>query len=69
MTEMEISSMTRSALEDHAQKMMENNAWAVAEEVRLRIDQSPAPAGFTRAFTVEKPGMEFINSHFVFLES
>lgn len=47
--------MTRSALQDHAQKMMENNAWAVAEEVRLRIDQSPAPAGFTRAFTVGKP--------------
>ncbi|XP_065130789.1 uncharacterized protein [Paramisgurnus dabryanus] len=59
LTETEISTMTRLVLEDHAQKMMENNAWAVAEEVRLRIDQSPAPAGFTRALTVEKTELQF----------
>jgi len=53
-TETDMSTKTRSAVEDHAQKMMEDSAWAVAEVVRLRIEQSPAPAGFTRAFTVEK---------------
>ncbi|XP_035690603.1 uncharacterized protein LOC118425678 [Branchiostoma floridae] len=60
LTEEEVSTMSTSDLEAHRQKMMEKNAWAVAEEVKLRIDQSPAPSkGKTQAFLVEQPDQQF----------
>ncbi|XP_035659798.1 uncharacterized protein LOC118404665 [Branchiostoma floridae] len=59
LTEEDLSTMTRSSLEDHRQKMEEKNAWAVAEEIRLRIDDSPAPTGFIKSFIVDQPGSQF----------
>ena len=38
---------------------MEKNAWAVAEEVCLRIDDSPAPRGYISAFLVDRPENQF----------
>ena len=33
---------------------MEKNAWAVAEDVVLRVDDAPAPRGYMSAMMVDK---------------
>ena len=38
---------------------MKENTWAVAEEVCLRIDYSPAPRGYISAFLVDRPENQF----------
>ena len=38
---------------------MGKNAWAVAEEVCLRIDDSPVPQGYISAFLVDRPENQF----------
>lgn len=43
----------------HSKKVMVKNAWAVAEEVCLRIDDSPAPQGYVSAFLVDRPESHF----------
>ncbi len=48
--------MTPSVLEENAQKMLEN-CWAVAEDIRCKIHQSPALSGFAEAFVVEQQGI------------
>ena len=60
-------SLTSSELEDHRQKKsMDKNAWAVSDEVCLRIDDSPAPQGFKSAFLVDKPeNIFFINQDYM----
>ena len=42
---------------------MEKNAWAVAEEVCLRIDDSPVPRGYIPAFSVDRPENQFFYNH------
>lgn len=42
---------------------MEKNAWAVAEEVCLRIDHSQAPWGYISAFLVDRPENQFFYNH------
>lgn len=62
LSEEEVRSLTSSEVEEHRHKNMEKNAWAVSEEVYLRIDDSPAPQGFISAFLVDKPeNLFFIN--------
>ena len=48
-----------SELEAHSSEVMEKNAWAVSEEVCLRIDDSPAPQGYVLAFLVDRPEINF----------
>ena len=38
---------------------MGKNAWAVAEEVCLRIDDSPVPQGYISAILVDRPENQF----------
>ncbi|KAI8516662.1 hypothetical protein Bbelb_052430 [Branchiostoma belcheri] len=59
LAEEDLSKMTTSSLQAHREQMTEKNAWTVAEEIKLRIDDSPAPSGFTQAFIVEHPGSQF----------
>ena len=44
-----------SELETQRKATMEKNAWAVAEEVVLRVDDAPAPRGYMSAVMVDKP--------------
>ena len=59
LSEEDLSTMSTSDMQAHSEKMMEKNAWAVAAEVKLRIEDSPAPSGFTKALVVEQPGMTY----------
>ena len=60
LSEEEVKSLSTSELDAHSSKVMEKkNAWAVAEEVRLRIDDSPAPRGYISAFLVDRPENQF----------
>ena len=60
-----MSSPTSSELEDHRQKNMEKNAWAMSEEVCLRMDDSLAPQGFISAFLVDKPENLFLSTKII----
>ena len=59
LSEEEVKSLSTSELDAHSSKVMEKNAWAVAEEVCLRIDDSPAPRGYISAFLVNRPENQF----------
>ena len=59
LSEEEVKSLLTSELEAHSSKVMEKNAWVVAEEVCLRIDNSPAPRGYISAFLVDRPENQF----------
>ena len=62
----EISSLTNSELETQRKANMEKNAWAVAEEVILRVDDAPAPRVYMSAMMVDKPeDMIFYNHDFM----
>ncbi|KAL9957986.1 hypothetical protein ACROYT_G034946 [Oculina patagonica] len=50
LSEEEVKGLSTSELDAHSKKVMEKNAWAVAEEVCLRIDDSPAPRGYDSFF-------------------
>ena len=53
----EIAAMSLPQLEEHEEKMKEKNAWAIAEDVRNRVDDEPGPGGsFMNAFLTEKKG-------------
>ena len=55
LSEEEVKSLSTSELDAHSSNVMEKNAWAIAEEVCLRIDDSPAPRGYISAFLVDRP--------------
>ena len=59
LSEEEVKGLSTSELDAHSKKVMEKNAWAVAEEVCLRIDDSPAPRGYVSAFLVDRPENHF----------
>ena len=59
LSEEEVKSLSTSELDAHSSKVMEKNAWAVAEEVRIRIDDSPAQRGYISAFSVDRPENHF----------
>ena len=62
----EISSPTNSELETQRKANMEKNAWAVAEEVVRRVDDAPAPRGYTSTMMVDQPEeMIFYNRDFM----
>ena len=44
-----------SKLDAHSSKVTEKNAWVVAEEECLRIDDSPLPRGYISAFLIDRP--------------
>ena len=51
--------MSAKELDDLEKDRMKQNAWRVAEEVRLGIDGEPSPNGFLGAIVSEKPGEDF----------
>lgn len=59
LSEEEVKSLSTSELDAHSSKIMEKNAWAVAEEVCLRIDDSPEPRRYVSAFLVDRPENHF----------
>ena len=59
LSEEEVKSFSTSELDAHSSKVMEKNAWDVAEEVCLRIDDSPAPRGYISAILVDRPENHF----------
>ena len=56
-------SLSTSKLDAHSNKVMEKSAWAVVDEVRLRIDDSPAPRGYISAFLVDRPENQFFYNY------
>ena len=60
LSEEEVQSLSTSELDVHSCKVMGKNAWAVAEEVCLRIDDSPVPhAGYISTILVDRPENQF----------
>ena len=59
LSEEEVKSLSTSELDAHSSNVMEKNAWAVAEEVCLRIDDFQAPRGYISAFLVDRPENQF----------
>ena len=53
LTEDDLETMSLDDLNAHNEIITEKNAWAVANKVCLRIDDSPAPRGYTSALVVE----------------
>ena len=52
--------MSLDELEKHKETNMERNAWAVAEEVRMRVDDEKGPGGdFMKAYLTEKLADQF----------
>mgnify|MGYP001795890039 CR=1 FL=1 len=59
LNEEDLQKKSESELEELEDERMLNNAWRVAEDVRVRIDDEPAPKGFLRAIVSERVGEEF----------
>jgi len=53
LTEEDLRVMSKNELEKFEDERTMNNAWRVAEEVRIRIDGEPAPKGFLSAVVSE----------------
>ena len=47
--------ITNSELETQRKENTEKNAWAVAEELVLRVEDAPAPRGYMSAMMLDKP--------------
>ena len=55
--------MSLDELEKHKETNMERNAWAVAEEVRMRADDEKGPGGdFMKAYSTEKLADQFFHN-------
>ena len=50
----EIENMEVKEFEEYESNRMEKNAWAVAEEIRQRIDDAPTLGEYIKAFLTEK---------------
>ena len=59
LSEEDVKSLSTSELDVLSSKVMEKNAWAVAEEVSLQSDDSPAPRGYISAFLIYRPENHF----------
>jgi len=59
LSEEEVKSLSMTELDVHSSNIVEKNAWAVAEEVCLRNDDSTAPQGYISAFLVDRPENQF----------
>ena len=58
-SEKEVKALSTSELDAQSSKVMGTNAWAVAEEVCLRIDHSPAPQEYISGFLVARLENQF----------
>ncbi|XP_062616534.1 uncharacterized protein LOC134278232 [Saccostrea cucullata] len=63
----EIQNLSSSDLEMRKEKALEKNAWDVAEQVCVRIDQAKGPAGdFLHAYVTDRPDERFFwNSEYL----
>lgn len=56
-SEEELSNLSSEELQKRKANTTEKNAWRVAEEVCVRIDDAKGPAGdFLKAYVTERPG-------------
>lgn len=64
----EVQNLTSTELDNLKAKALERNAWAVAEQVRLRVDDAKGPAGgYLHAYITEHPGkhhVQYSNRYF-----
>ena len=57
LSEEEKKEMTAKALEEHEAKMMEKNAWCIAEDIKERVNGEPGPeGGYMLSFVSDKQG-------------
>ena len=59
LTDDDKNSLPLPQLTAHEEKMAERNAWAIAEDIAMRIDSEPGPSGYMQGFVTHKKEYQF----------